>query len=231
MRKLLLLIVLLYTSPAFATIATDGSTAFDGCGGSCSSFGTGNVNTIHASAVMAVAIDTLSANDTTATVTDGNSSVWSRAATINNGNIRVEIWKCADLLGANVSITVSLSNSREANAVTQFYSGVAAFGTTATNTGTGTTPTIDLITQDNNNFVVAACANDIDTFSANTGNLRGSATSGGGGYAALNDNTSGSPGTVTNTVTAASGDWACTALELRSTTGSAVKKVQTIIVE
>jgi len=100
------------------------------------------------------------------------------------------------------------------------YSGVVAQGTTASNSGTSTTPTISLTTQDANNFVVAffeGTWSSSVTISANTGNLRTKNQGGGtGNNNALVDNTAASPSSVTDSVTTnLSRAWNAFAVELR----------------
>lgn len=103
------------------------------------------------------------------------------------------------------------------------YSGVQAFGITGTNSGTSTDPTIDLITQDANNYVVVALwKNNANVMSAVTGNQRETQSTG------LNttseyDNTAASATTVTNTGTSTiSNFWTAVALELRSVASSTI---------
>ena len=123
--------------------------------------------------------------------------------------------------GASTTVTVTLAAGSEVVCAVAQYSGVGALGLTNTNSGTGTAPTVSVTTQDNNNWVVAGFAHEgaTGTLSAQTGTLRQvKVTSGSSVKGALTDNTSATPASVTNAVTATQTgtNWAAAALELRT---------------
>jgi len=144
----------------------------------------------------------------------------------SNGNTRSEIWGV--LSGTSTTSFQANVDIGGSDIVCIFveHSGVVAYGA-ATNsiTGTSTTPSVDLTTQDSNNFVIGGHAGRFNSApTAGTGNLRNadfvSATDRVG--AGATDNTAGSPSLVTNSVTGdGSQVWASCAIELRSTTGGA----------
>src|SRR5207244_2842147 len=119
------------------------------------------------------------------------------------------------------TVTVTLAAGSEVVCAVAQYSGVGALGLTNTNSGTGTAPIVSVTTQDNNNWVVAGFAHEgaTGTLSAQTGTLRQvKVTSGSSVKGALTDNTSATPASVTNAVTATQTgtNWAAAALELRT---------------
>ncbi len=158
---------------------------------------------------------------TVSSVTDSGGSTYTQRATIANGADRSEIWStAAGGAVAGTSITVTFSGTGAVGASASDYSGVQALGTTGTNTGTSTVPTISLTTQDNSNAVVAG-------FQAH-GGVPAAQTTGAlrdereffSPLEALVDNCAASPSSVTDAITLTSSQaWAATALELRSTTG------------
>ncbi len=135
---------------------------------------------------------------------------------------RTEIWSAKVAAGASTTVTVNLSAGSEVVCAVAQYSGVGALGLTSTNSGTGTALTVSVTTQDNNNWVVGGFAQrgTTGTLSAQTGTLRQVKVSTGVSNwvkGALTDNTSATPASVTNAVTATqSTDWAAAALELRT---------------
>lgn len=240
MKFLLIIACLLFAPPAWAAIATDGTPAADYCLYPCNQIITGNVNSIHAMGMMVISIRTTTLNDTTATVTDDKKSSWSRilaANTVTNGaNFRVELWASMDILGANAVITADFTNSRLVTSATAFYSGVAALGINTNNSGTGMSASVDLTTQDANNFVVAGCLTGrVGSFavSAGTGNLRAQLNNDDAANylnAAVNDNTAASPGSVTNAVAIDSSvDWVCGAVELRTSAATTRRPIMPIL--
>ena len=230
MKQLFLLLTfafLLFTSPVWAVIALSGSPAYDGTGGVAATIGTGNVNSLHDTAIMIVHIQTTVANDATVTgIEDTAGSTWELITAVASGDkTRLELWKCADLLGANASITVTLSDSRVASAVTTFYSGVQDFGNTNSATGSGVDTTVDVATQDNNNWAVAGVgSNGGDPYTEVTGTIEAQVATSDGSVtsaSAIIDSSSASPATLTSAATLSSVvDWAVVAVELRSTTGA-----------
>jgi len=228
MKKLFLLLVLLLSpSVASATIAVIAGTP-NASSGNAQIFTQAPAATIPAGSDIVVVQAIRTVANTVSTVVDapGNTYVFQNA--INNGTVaRVEVWVAHNTAfqltsTQNVTVTLNIGASNGATAIAG-YSGVAAIGINGTNTGSSTTPTISLTTQDSNNFVLAGfAAQGTATFSANVGILEASAvTSGGSGSSnvggALNDNTAGSPSSVVNTVTlSATNAWAAVGVELRT---------------
>jgi hypothetical protein len=163
----------------------------------------------------------------------GTGNSWSLLQTINGTSCRVELWVTG--VGAATvqaspntdSITINLSASVKFCAWGGEYSGVAALGTHPTNTGSSTTPTINQVLQDANNFAISGLDwTGIATATALSGTLLSTTGTSGGStstnvaFAAV-QNTSATPATVTDSVTlSASSAWAAISLELRSTTGT-----------
>ena len=229
MKKLFLLftfVFFLFTPRAWAVIALSGSPAYDGTPGEPRiQFLSGNVNSLHDTALAVVCIATEAANDTTATVSDGDGSTWTRIASVATTLIRAELWRANDLLGANVAITVDLSQARLATATTAFYSGVAGIGLDSSTSGNGTALSLDLTTQDNNNWVIAGmCVNGGYPFTAVSGTIEAQISTYDpiaimGNASAIVDSSSASPATLTSAANLGDiFDWAALAVELRSTT-------------
>jgi hypothetical protein len=105
----------------------------------------------------------------------------------------------------------------------QCYANAVALGTTNTNSGSGTTASVAIVTQDTNNFVVGGFAYRTGTgytWSAATGNLRDNydGTGASGTAIAAVDNTDALATSVTVSATlGGSEDWVAVAVELRST--------------
>lgn len=240
--RFLVLFLLLIAFPSWAAISTDGSPAFDRCIYPCNQIITGNVNSIHAIGVSSIAIRTSSLNDTTATVSDNKGSTWTRVlsanTTTNGANFRLELWISMDILGANATITIDFTNSRLVTSSTAFYSGAAAMGNSTTNSGTGTSASVAMSTQDSNNWAVAGCLSGrVGSFAvtSGTGNLRAELNNDDAtNYinAALNDNTVVSPGSVTNAVSIDSSvDWVCGVVELRTSSSTTRRPIVPILFE
>jgi hypothetical protein len=156
------------------------------------------------------------------TISDGASTYSREVYMDNTTNARTEIWSAKVASGASTTVTVTLSAGSAVVCAVAQYSGVGALGLTNTNSGSGTSLTVSLTTQDNNNWVVAGFAQQgtTGTLSANQGNLRqANKTTSGADYVkgALTDNTSATPASVANSVTATQSTfWAAAALELRT---------------
>ncbi len=164
-------------------------------------------------------VTSMADNLTITSITDSGGSTYAQRASIANGFTRSEIWSTgAGAAVASTSITVNYSAAGIVRASAADYSGVQGLGTTGTNTGTSTTPTISLTTQDANNAVAAGFASALFVQTQNTGSLRDAQLD----REALVDNCAASPSSVTDAVSISSSQaWAATALELRSTTGGA----------
>jgi len=152
-------------------------------------------------------------------VTDDASNIYVPLIKRPVGLGAVEIWYSHNVR-ASTAITVTYNVAPSSGGVVQLlaeYSGVSRYANLGSASGTGTTATLILTTQNTNNFV-AVVFGSRDTLSANTGNLRvqnGSLTPNSNG--AINDNTAVSPSPVTNAVTIATSQvWAGVAVELES---------------
>src|SRR5438876_5474351 len=193
-----------------STAMTTGSTS---CAATLPSVTAGNTN------IVVVALRQV--GSPVSTISDG-ASTYSREVSKNNTTARTEIWSAKVAAGASTTVTVTLSAGSEIVCAVSQYSGVGALGLTNTNSGSGTALTVSVTTQDNNNWVVAGFAQQgtTGTLSAQTGTLRQVKVTTGASYwvkGALTDNTSATPASVTNSVTATqSTNWAAAALELRT---------------
>ena len=152
-------------------------------------------------------------------VRDTGGSTYTLIAAVNNGtSARVEMWAVHGAT-ASTSVTVNLSTAAKSRVEVAEYGAVGTVGVMATKTGSGTNLTIALTTQSSSSWVVAGFGEKNGTsFLPSTGNLRdsGSFTSTTTVGAAVNDNTSIDPSSVTNGVTMSpTGPWAAVALELR----------------
>jgi hypothetical protein len=167
-----------------------------------------------------------------------NGGTWKLRKAFTNGNARTEIWATQPnqaLAATTVSIAFSGTNDG-VEAIVAAYTGVMAFGNAGTASGSAANPSIALATQDPNNFIVAGFGISSTAVTvaptAGTGNLRAAdAISAAGvhdGASALNDNTSATAGSVTNTVTYSVGSsvWAAVALELRSVAGAVARAAE-----
>src|SRR3989344_473498 len=155
---------------------------------------------------------------------------------LTNATSRVEIWRANNIAAGITSVTVNTASATVFNALVSEYSGVGSLGTSGTASGSNNNPTINLLTQDLNNWVVAGFSTEgtaIGSYSAQTGNLRASGLALGDGApdvaGGLTDNTSGNPASVTNSVTGSTGNWSAAAVELRkaTTTASRTAKINT----
>lgn len=180
----------------------------------------------------AVVLIAIAKDTTTVSSVVGNNSGAGAYGTVpqvaisNAGTARVEIWALLSV-GAtpDTSITVNYGVAAKSVIGVLQYSGVQAFGVTASGTGATANPTRALTTQDNNNWSVAGFCSQgttLPTALAGNGTLRGTpvATSGGGGTTncslGMVDNTVATAGSVTCGETLAAANWAAAALELRS---------------
>ncbi len=152
--------------------------------------------------------------------------------TLTNATARAELWSARAIEAGITRLLVTLNSAGIPFAASEEYSGVQALGTTATANGTGDDPSISLVTQDANNFVVASMGREGHSIGPFSGALVGTERARGQGFGAgfqviagvLLDNTSAVAGSVTcQEAHTALGpkDWAAVALELRSTTGAA----------
>src|SRR2546426_357823 len=186
---------------------------------------TGDNNTV----VVVVAFK--SPNGTVTSITDnatGGSSLYTKRASITASSAsKVELGSTAAGTPQNAtSITVNLFQGMDMVVTVASYSGVVSLGqtpTTSVNSGSisqGNPPAqISLTTSDSNNWVVAGfAAGGSSAFTASAGTIRQQAVASGPVGGALMDNTSATPGTVSNTLTIDSGaEWtSMAALELRT---------------
>lgn len=139
---------------------------------------------------------------------------------------RLELWSTAFNGGkVNASfITVTFSGATEASIRIIECTGALALGISAKTLNTTANPSIALVTQDANNYVIAAFGLVGATVPTGlTGTLRGSNPSAGANpvVASQNDNTAAGAGSVTNAITRAATTWAAIAVELRTVAGAA----------
>ena len=212
-------------------VATGGGSSISYINGAA--FTSGNANSVSFSVsyspaagrqlAICVVNSNVGAADTVASVHDQNNNAATFVAGVTrNGTVRAELWQMTAVPGATsftATLTTQIHNS--VGIAVEEYSNMVHVGTNATNSGTGTAPTVSRSTQDTNN-VVTACMGVRSgvVVTANVGNLRHSSYNTGTDYItlAVTDNTSGSPATVVNTVgtTDGSDQWAAVAMELRT---------------
>ena len=233
LKALLTALCLLLATPAWAITWVSGDIASATATSTVATFLT--TNAIGDTGVACIALDQAGGARTVTGVSDNNA--WTFGATVTNGNIRKEVWYrlSATEIDVNVEATFSASTDNSAMAV-EFYRSVAAIGTNNTATGSSTTASVSLTTQDANNFVVGCLGFRSGTgaaWSAATGNLRNitdplqsSAT-----FMAAVDNTAASASSVTTSANIASSQaWAAVALELRSTVATPSVRQRSVMI-
>lgn len=205
-----------------AITATTGATVNNASAGTSLTFAATSLTTGQ-DVVIAVAIldTTVSVNS----ITDTASNAYTLKSAVNNGtSVRVEIWACHSITGnASDVIVVNLSGSSLASAAFEEYagatSGIGSIG--ATRTGTGTYAEGNVVSQDANNWSIAAIAvasSSGDTFTASLGTIRRSLIPALTTAAvALVDNTAAPLVTLRDLVQiSTSRAWAATCIELRT---------------
>lgn len=237
---LALFFLALLSSPSFAAIAfVDGASAGEASSDSTSHNLSATSQVTGNSCVMKISIDRTNSPSTTITgVSDTSSSTWTAGPTITNtGNTTIALYSAFNMLGNAVTVTVAYSATTWSTIAMECYSGNVAFGNTNTSTGSSTTPSVSVTTQDANNWVVSGCSfrTSVGTsWSANVGALRRSYDGANTNSAAFGsiDNSSVSAGSVTTSATlGGSEEWACAGIEMRSTTGSVTRQRQAVIVK
>lgn len=176
-----------------------------------------------------------SASGSIKTITDTGGSVWSRRVSATETGVDSEIW--TTLAGgskASSTFTVTPANPTPMSCALEEYSGVMALGSTATNSGNSGSATVTIMTQDADNFVIAAISvGSYNGQSVTTGSIRqnGGLTGNNTGNLVGNTLTDNSAATASK-VTCANGfghePWAVAAVEFRSVRG---KKAQLILPE
>lgn len=180
-------------------------------------------------------VDVTYAGPTVGSVTSiTGGGTWTQKQIQLNGIAKIERWTTGIggvATASSISIAYTVNGSTAVQAICSDYSGVQSFGNSWTNLGATSNPSIALNTEDAGNVVVGGfgfadgtVATPVPT--AGTGNLREadavSAAGADDSAAALTDNTSATPGVVTNSVTFAASagtKWAALALELRTISG------------
>jgi len=153
---------------------------------------------------------------------DGGNPYFRAASPASNGALTVEIWAAIRVVNPGTILTVTFANSGNISAEVSTYHNVNSLGNTAVSSGSSTSPSISVGTEDNNNFIVAglgcpATEPGFNFWSPNVGNLRTSAQAQYQTGGALVDNTAATPSSVTCSATlSTSAAWAACALELRS---------------
>ena len=109
-------------------------------------------------------------------VVGGGGSAYTKQAGLDDGvNQSTEVWATAagGLLGDLTTVVTWAAGTGRKGAAIEEYSGVAALGTTNTNSGTSQTPSVAITTQDANNYVVAGHQGQYDnSLTATTGTVR-----------------------------------------------------------
>lgn len=146
---------------------------------------------------------------------------WTLAAALTVGSIRVELWSTSVSIAQSGGsyVNVVLSGTAFAAATLDVFAGVLALGRTGTASGSGANPSIAIVTEDVNNFVVGAFASSGSGLAAAlTGSLRRSTSSGGATpvVSSLVDNQGALAASLTDAITLAATSWVAAALELRS---------------
>jgi nitrogen fixation protein FixH len=127
--------------------------------------------------------------------------------------------------------TCTWTTSTTAAVVVEDYSGSSSFNASLagnTASGTSTSATITVTTEDSNDWVVCGISDGINALTVTVGNSR-QATTGGASKTVLLDNTVVSPGSVTCTATLTSSAWAAAVIELRTTGGGVVRHRSQVI--
>lgn len=171
---------------------------------------------------VAVALDSTSSSVTS--ITDTHGHTYTLISSQNNGGVRTELWKSVGIAtqAANI-ITVNVSPNCNIAAAAEEYSGVSAYGVSATGSATSTIPNIYEQSEDGNDYAVVAfgfACNSGDTITAQVGTRRQfsvpAATAVG---IALFDSTSiGIAQILNEALLSASRDWAAVATDLKSGT-------------
>ena len=159
----------------------------------------------------------------TATVSGitGSTGTWFQVGSKANSTPTcvVTMWACNTVAASGTATCTISGTSTETTAAMAAYSGVSsvALAGVTTNSGTGTSYTVAMSSTVANSFIVAGLGSDgLNTPTASVGNLRAATNTGftPGSCVALNDNTSATVATVTNTVTAWNAAFAAIAVEL-----------------
>jgi hypothetical protein len=149
-------------------------------------------------------------------------------SSVTQGACKVEQWVTSAPGGATAASSLSIAISgapTRAGCIVETATGVVAYGNTNTNQGTTANPSIDVNTQDANNYVVAGYGwIEAPTLATTglTGTLSGTDDDGVGLSDAGSNNTRATSGLLTNAVThgtSSSPNWGVCAIELRSTAG------------
>ena len=169
--------------------------------------------------VVASAVN--SATVKVSSITDSVGSFYATRSSAVTTGATAEIWTATAGAGAGSTVTITYNGSVSSVCSAAQYSGVGALGTNFNSSGSAKTATVAVTTNDTNNWVVAAFATlGSTTPTALAGNLRQAAALSTPIGGALNDNSSSSAGSVTNSVTIATTNtsYVATAVELRSVT-------------
>lgn len=166
--------------------------------------------------VVMVGIENTAVSVSSVTDAGGNTYMFLGAKTNSTG--RVELWGFVSAKASTGTITVHFTGGTTAYEVAAWIgTGVLGFGVTVQNSGTSTTPSVSLTTQDSNNWIMAGAVHvGTGAFTIATGNLRKDTSAGSANDGVIGDNTVASPGSVTNSYTITSSAWAIAAVELRT---------------
>ena len=219
-------VLLVLAGAAFGVIATDG--AIQPC-----TQNTGSTTFCVASITLAASDSAIlfagfNGTETISSISDaGCGGTWVHGPTVSNGSlVTIDSYTLTNATGGTCNLTVNRSaGTTKMIWLVQAYSGVGSIGNTCTRAPSASAnQSISCSIQTANNWMVAGFTDaTVNTWTANTGNLRGQAstTTTNQVSVALNDNTSGSVGSVTNTVTyGGSASYAAGAIELIASGGA-----------
>lgn len=167
-------------------------------------------------------IVTVTFNPNTCAVTSitGGGAFTLRTSVNNGANLRQEMWSTdagAGVSASSVSVAFS-GTAADAGAMVETVTGVLGLGPTATATGSTLNPTIAIVTQDSNNWVVAGFGWGNTGATTLGGDIR--ATDGNISISdAIGDHTVAAPGTCTVSAIHGAVTWVATAIELRTVAG------------
>ncbi|HWY20653.1 MAG TPA: hypothetical protein VNX26_05490 [Candidatus Acidoferrum sp.] len=223
MRRLLFIYAILLLSLGLKSWASLAFSTFQHCNQSSTTILTCSAAMTFASGDFVVLYASEDGSGFTYTVSDSCNQAWVRqsSASFTQGTlVQIDAWTVSNATAGSCTVTVtrSATATRRFQWVAATYSGAWKLGAmTSGGNGNSGTCSVSLTTQDNNNFVVAGFTNSAaETYTANTGNLRGQDNNT-AGASALNDNSAVSPGSVTNTVSlSSSASCAKGAIELRA---------------
>ena len=162
---------------------------------------------------------------------DNNSNSLTAGPAIANGTSPVLAGFYGLAITGATSYTCTWTTTAVSAITIEDYSGASSFNASLsgnTASGSSTSATITVTTQDSNDWIVCGISDGINTLTVTVGNSR-QATTGGSNKTVLLDNTVVSPGSVTCTATLSSSAWAAAVIELRTTGGGVIRHRSQVI--